>query len=97
MAFTRSNPQMPARIADPPPIRRNTRLQKADIYNCIESYGNFIWTLAKKFTSSRAEAEMATQEIFHDIWDYAARHQVTAPEQHLISLIARRRLFKHLI
>lgn len=65
--------------------------------DCVETYGNFIWALAKKFTASREEAEAATREIFTDIWQYSLRADQPQPAENiLIALIARRRLIKHL-
>jgi DNA-directed RNA polymerase specialized sigma24 family protein len=63
----------------------------------MDTYGNFIWALARKFTASDEEAEAATREIFIDIWQYAERRGKTqSAENTLISLIARRRLIKYL-
>ncbi len=65
--------------------------------NGFEPYDNFIWALASKFTASTEEAEAATKEIFIDIWQYANRtDSVRSAEDHLIELIARRRLIKRL-
>ncbi len=64
---------------------------------CFDIYGSFIWALARKFTNSTEEAETATREIFIDIWRYAERADKTqSDEALLISLIAQRRLIKHL-
>ena len=38
------------------------------INDCLAEYCNFIWALAKKLTSSTQDAEVATREIFLDIW-----------------------------
>lgn len=65
--------------------------------DCVETYGNFIWALAKKFTASPEEAEAATREIFTDIWQYSQSADQPQPAENiLIALIARRRLIKHL-
>jgi DNA-directed RNA polymerase specialized sigma24 family protein len=78
-------------------IQRIGNKDKTAVVDCIDTYGNFIWALASKFTSSREEAEAATQEIFIDIWRYAERaDQPQSAENVLIALIARRRLIKHL-
>ena len=67
------------------------------IKDCFDTYGNFIWTLARKFTASTEEAEAATQEIFIDIWSYSQRADKSqSAENLLIALIARRRLIKRL-
>ncbi len=65
--------------------------------DCIDTYGNFVWALAKKFTASAEEAEAATQEIFMDIWRYSQRaDKVETAENLIIALIAQRRLIKYL-
>lgn len=67
------------------------------VKDCIDTYGNLIWALARKFTASPEEAEAATQEIFFDIWQYSERGDKNqSAENILISLIARRRLIKRL-
>ena len=77
--------------------RRLARKDNTAVNDCIESYVNFIWALARKFTASSEEAEAATEEMFADIRRYASRADivVTADDQ-IVSLIARRRLFKDL-
>ena len=78
-------------------LQRVAERDKAAVKECIDTYGNFIWALASKFTASTEEAEAATQEIFIDIWRYAGRaDQSQSAEKLLIALIARRRLSKHL-
>lgn len=65
--------------------------------DCVNTYGNVIWELAKKAANSTEEAEAATREIFIDIWRYAERgSQSRSAESVLIALIARRRLAKFL-
>ena len=76
-------------------LQRIAERDKTAVGDCIDVYGDFIWTLATKFTRSRAEAARATEEIFTDIWQYcedARGAQLT--EQKLIAMIALRRLFK---
>ena len=78
-------------------LQRIGNKDKTAVIDCIETYGNFIWALASKFTASREEAEAATLEIFIDIWRYAERaDEPQSAENLLIALIARRRLMKHL-
>ena len=62
-----------------------------------ESYDDFIWALARKFTNSRAEAQVAANEMFSDIRKFAERGvHVQAIEDRLIARIALRRLLKFL-
>lgn len=78
-------------------FRRIADRDRTAAVDCVETYGNFIWALAKKFTASREEAEAATREIFIDIWQYSQIADRPQPAENvLIALIARRRLIKHL-
>lgn len=78
-------------------IQRIAEKDRTAVADCVDTYGNFIWALARKFTNSAEEAEAAAQEIFIDIWRYAERaDHAQSPENMLIALIARRRLIKHL-
>lgn len=80
-----------------PPSFQNAG-ERVDAEACVESYGSFIWALAKKFTSSRDEAEAATYEIYQDIWRYSEHERaVLTLDERLVSMIARRRLFKYLL
>ena len=65
------------------------------VKDCIETYGNFIWALAKKYTASSVEAEIATRKIFIDIWQYCGSPDKSpSVEEKLIALIALRGLIK---
>ena len=76
-------------------LQRIAERDKTAVKDCIDTYGNFIWALARKFTESRAEAEAATEEIFIDIWQYCGRASSTqSVEEKLIAMIALRRLIK---
>jgi len=78
-------------------FQRITNKDQTAVNDCIDTYGNFIWALARKFTHSREEAEAAAQEIFTDIWRYSERAgKLQSAESVLIALIARRRLIKYL-
>jgi hypothetical protein len=63
----------------------------------VDEYSEFILALARKFTSSIEEAEAAKREIFTDILRYAHQSKaVPSHDEHLASLIARRRLSRYL-
>jgi RNA polymerase sigma-70 factor, ECF subfamily len=64
---------------------------------CIDTYGDLIWSLARRFLRNDADAEDAVQDIFIDLWGSAARfdHNV-ASEIAFVSTIARRRLIDRL-
>ncbi len=76
-------------------LQRIAERDKTAVKDCIDTYGNFIWALARKLTASREEAEAATEEIFTDIWRYCERERDTRLiEEKLIVMIALRRLSK---
>jgi DNA-directed RNA polymerase specialized sigma24 family protein len=77
-------------------LRRIAEKDKTAVEDCIDAYGNYIWALARKFTRSREEAAIATEEIFTDIWQYSDRETTGArsTEENLIAMIALRRLIK---
>lgn len=59
----------------------------------LDTYGGLVWSLARRFSSSLADAEDAVQEIFLDVWKSAARFDPeVAGEATFVSMIARRRL-----
>ena len=60
---------------------------------CIERYGNLIWSLARRYSPSQADAEDAVQEIFLELWQKADRFNPTmSAETTFVTMIARRRL-----
>jgi DNA-directed RNA polymerase specialized sigma24 family protein len=78
-------------------LQRIENKDRTAVQDCIDSYGNFIWALARKFTASREEAEAATLEIFQDIWRYSKRaDEPQSAEDMVASQIARRRLIRYL-
>ena len=65
----------------------------AAVKECMDTYGGLVWSLARRFTESAADAEDATQEIFLEIWKSAARYDPSlGKESTFITTIARRRL-----
>ncbi len=78
-------------------LQRIADRDKTAIEDCIDTYGNFVWALARKLTGSREEAESATEEIIIDIWQYCeSARNARAIEEKLIAMIALRRLIKPL-
>jgi RNA polymerase sigma-70 factor (ECF subfamily) len=60
---------------------------------CMEQYGDLVWSLARRYLRNAADAEDAVQDIFIDIWRSASRYDHNiASEVAFISTIARRRL-----
>ena len=64
---------------------------------CLNRFGNLVWSLARRFTDSRGDAEDAVQEIFIDLWSSAARYDSDkASETTFVAMLARRRLIDRL-
>jgi len=60
---------------------------------CLDSYGNLVWSLARRFLGNSSDAEDAVQEIFIEIWSCAHRYKKTSgSEATFIATITRRRL-----
>jgi RNA polymerase sigma factor (sigma-70 family) len=69
----------------------------AAVGECLNQYGGLVWSMAKRFCADLSEAEDATQEIFVELWQCAARFDPSlASETTFISAIARRRLIDRL-
>lgn len=63
------------------------------VNECLERYGDLVWSLARRYLRNGADAEDAVQDIFIDIWGSARRYDRNiASEVAFISTIARRRL-----
>ncbi len=76
-------------------LKRIADCDKTAIGECLEVYGNLVWALTKKYTADEAEAEIAVQEVFSDIWKYAARFDAArTDEAAFISHITYRKLIK---
>lgn len=74
-------------------LKRIAAGDQTAVEDCISQYGNLIWSLAKKYSATREDAEDAVQEIFTEIWQNAARYDAEkAKEITFIATIARRRL-----
>ncbi len=63
------------------------------VAQCVEQYGNLVWSTARKWSANYGDAEDAVQEIFFDLWKSASRfNPEIASEPAFIMMIARRRL-----
>ncbi|MGI8641318.1 MAG: RNA polymerase sigma factor [Pyrinomonadaceae bacterium] len=79
--------------ADVSILQRIAGEDKRAVEECLNKYGNLVWSMALNFTNSREDAEDAVQDIFIDIWKYAGRFDAAkSAEVSFIALIARRRL-----
>ena len=64
---------------------------------CLEVYGNLVWSIAKRFSKSTADAEDAAQDVFVELWQKADRYDASlASESTFIAMIARRRIIDRL-
>ena len=65
----------------------------AAVSECLDRYGDLVWSLARRYLRNASDAEDAVQDIFIDIWGSSARYDRNiASEVAFISTIARRRL-----
>jgi len=70
---------------------------QAAVQECMDAYGDLIWSLARRFLRNSADAEDAVQDIFIELWGSAARYdRSVASEVAFVSTIARRRLIDRL-
>ncbi len=60
---------------------------------CTDRYGGLVWSLARRWNRSQADAEDAVQDVFVSIWRNAGRFDPqVAKEATFVAMIARRRL-----
>jgi len=61
---------------------------------CLTRYGPLVWSLARRWSLTYADAEDAAQEIFSDLWRAAQRFDPRREpsEATFVAMIARRRL-----
>ncbi len=84
------------------PVRDNILQRIADgdqsaVADCMDQYGDLIWSLARRFLRGSADAEDAVQDIFIELWSTAERFDPSvASEVAFVSMIARRRLIDRL-
>ena len=63
------------------------------VRECIRRYGPLVWSLARRFSATSAEAEDGVQDVFVDLWRSASRFDPDiATEVAFVAMIARRRL-----
>lgn len=76
-----------------PVLARVAAGDSAAVRECLDRFGGLVWSLARRLTSTEAEAEDAVQEIFVDVWKSAGRYdESVASETAFVAMIARRRL-----
>lgn len=80
-------------LADRPILVRVASRDSEAFDACIEQYGNLIWSIAKRFSPSQADAEDAVQEIFIEVWSKAEKFDPKRScESTFITMVARRKL-----
>ena len=74
-------------------LQRVAAGDKAAVDECITRYGDLVWSLARRSSRNRADAEDAVQDIFLEIWRSSSRYNpLVASESTYIGMIARRKL-----
>jgi RNA polymerase sigma-70 factor (ECF subfamily) len=67
------------------------------VNRCIRRYGPLVWSMARRLSPTPEDAEDAVQEIFINIWRYAARFDTTrGSEKVFVAVLARRTLIDRL-
>lgn len=70
---------------------------QAAVGECLDQYGDLVWSLGRRFLGNSADLEDAVQEVFIEIWSNAARYKPDiASEVTFIATITRRRLIDRL-
>jgi RNA polymerase sigma-70 factor (ECF subfamily) len=74
-------------------LRRVAEGDSSAVRECLDRFGDVVWTLARRASPSASDAEDAVQEIFLDLWKSAHRYDpAIASETTFVAMIARRRL-----
>ncbi len=78
---------------EPTILQRIASGDSSAVKECVDTYGNLVWSIARRMGPSTMEAEDVVQEIFVDLWKSAGRFKPeTASETTFVAMIARRRL-----
>lgn len=84
-------------MAQPSVFERIASGEDDAVRECMQRYGSVVWSLARRWTESAADAEDAAQEVFMELWKCAARFDPAAgSEAAFVRTIARRRLIDRL-
>ena len=72
-------------------LRRIAEGDQAAVRECISRHGGLVWSIARRGSANRSDAEDAVQEIFVSLWTNASRFDpAIASEATFIATIARR-------
>ncbi len=84
-------------ILSPTLLEKIAQGDQAAVGQCLDQYGDLVWSLARRFLGNSAELEDAVQEVFIEIWSNAGRYKPEiAKEVTFIATITRRRLIDRL-
>lgn len=90
---TGSSSAGPARLVEDSILQRVASGEPEAITICMDRFGGLVWSVARRYCPTAAEAEDAVQEIFIDLWRSAGRFDASiASETTFVAMIARRRL-----
>jgi len=63
------------------------------ITECVDAYGDLIWSIARKMLRSHEDAEDVVQEVYIELWSHAGRFDPSkGSETTFVATITRRRL-----
>jgi len=86
-----------AYILSPTLLEKIAQGDQAAVGECLDQYGDLVWSLARRFLGNSADIEDAVQEVFIEIWSNAGRYKPEiAKEVTFIATITRRRLIDRL-
>ncbi len=81
------------RVVPEPLLHRVAAGDNSAVEACLDRYGGLVWSLARRFSANRHEAEDAVQDVFIELWKKAPRYDPTlSSELTFVAMIARRRL-----
>jgi len=81
------------RVAETTLLQRVAQGEPTAVRDTIDRYSGLVWSLARRLSPTRADAEDAVQEIFISLWKSADRYDPNAAkESTFVAMIARRRL-----
>ncbi len=93
LAGAEPGPRMSNRPNEQTLLQRIAAGDRAAVQECIDAYGGLVWSLARRLSPNRNDAEDAVQEIFIDLWKSAGRFDgAQSSEATFVAMIARRRL-----
>lgn len=95
----RVQPMTPTTEPESPPLilPRIAAGDEGAVQEALDRFGGLVWSLARRFSRTAADAEDAVQEVFIAVWSSAGRYNPEiASETTFVSMLARRRLIDRL-